>query len=63
MLREGESRGHYMSVGLCVALMMLEVSSEDLFGGWGGWDWANDGFFGGIVEFYYSAWDEARPVL
>ena len=47
VLREGESRGHYMSVGLCVALMMLEVSSEDLFGGWGGWDWANDGFLGG----------------
>lgn len=24
-LREEESKGHYMSVGLCVALMMLEV--------------------------------------
>jgi hypothetical protein len=26
VLKEEESRGHYMSVGLCLALMMLEVS-------------------------------------
>ena len=28
VLREEESRGHYMSVGLCVALCLLEVSGS-----------------------------------
>jgi hypothetical protein len=32
-LREEDSRGHYMSVGLCVALMMLEVSRQGPMGG------------------------------
>ena len=54
VLREEESKGHYMSVGLCVALMMLEVRAVQNALGWKFTDFSFD-----VVELDHPAWNEA----